>query len=128
MLTHVRVAMYNASKAAVINAGEGWRLELAPFGVRVITLVTGGIATKFLDNIKPVELPEGSYYTSIKSLIVTQAEEIDFGMDPDAFAVSVLRRVESGSTGKYWVGGASCVGRIAMLFFPQWALVSTPST
>ncbi|KAF2828417.1 NAD(P)-binding protein [Ophiobolus disseminans] len=116
------ITIYNGSKAALITAGEGWRLELAPLGVRVITLVTGGVATKFLTNLEPLVLPEGSYYTSIKDMIEEHPEHIPFGMDPGTFALSVLRRVEKGYTGKYWVGGATCIARIAMLLFPQFAL------
>jgi 1-acylglycerone phosphate reductase len=61
--------IYNASKAALIAASEGWRLELAPLGVRVITLITGGIATNFLTNLQTVELPEDSYYICVKDVI-----------------------------------------------------------
>jgi len=119
----VILATYNASKAALITAGEGWRQELAPLGVRVITLVTGGIATKFLDNLQPIALPEDSYYMSIKDMIEEQPQHVPFGMKPETFALNVLRRVERGSTGKYWVGGATCIARLAMWFFPQCMLV-----
>ncbi|KAF2028047.1 NAD(P)-binding protein [Setomelanomma holmii] len=117
------ITLYQASKAALTIAGEGWRLELAPLGVRVITLVTGGIATKFVDNTQPVNLPEDSYYASIKDVIEHQPEHIPFGMKPEVFASDILRRVERGNTGKAWVGGGSVIARIAFWVFPQWALV-----
>ncbi|KAH7077762.1 hypothetical protein BKA63DRAFT_271518 [Paraphoma chrysanthemicola] len=117
------ITLYQASKAALTIAGEGWRLELAPLGVRVITLVTGGVATKFLNNIQPVELPKDSYYMSIKDVIDDHPENVPFGMKPEVFANDVLRRVEKGSTGKAWVGGAIPMIRMALWFFPQWALV-----
>tara|TARA_R110002003_G_scaffold127_12_gene12006 strand:- start:14316 stop:14747 length:432 start_codon:yes stop_codon:yes gene_type:complete len=89
-----------------------------------MTLVTGGIATKFLDNIQPVDIRKDSYYMSIKDVIEHQPDHIPFGMKPEAFAHDVLRRVERGSTGKEWIGGGTTIARIALWTFPQWALVS----
>lgn len=108
----------------MITAGEGWRLELAPLGVRVITLVTGGIATSFLKNLEPVKLPEDSYYTSIKDMIEEQPEHVPMGMKPEAFALDVLRHVEKGSTGKIWIGGGAAIMRPAAWLSPQCLLVS----
>jgi 1-acylglycerone phosphate reductase len=53
---NICIATYNATKAALIVAGEGWRLELAPLGVRVITLITGGVATNFLNSTRELVL------------------------------------------------------------------------
>jgi 1-acylglycerone phosphate reductase len=108
----------------LIVAGEGWRLELAPFGVRVITLITGGVATNFLTNLQPLTLPEGSYYTGIRNIIAEQPEDIPMAMKTDKYALEVVNCVEKGVTGKYWIGGGSVVARLAMWFMPQWALVS----
>lgn len=118
------LATYNASKAALITAGEGWRLELAPLGVRVITLITGGISTKFLTKLEAVVLPEDSYYMSIKELIGEHPEKVPLGMDPKYFALDIVGRVERGCKGKQWVGGGSYLAYIAVLLLPQWALVS----
>jgi short-subunit dehydrogenase len=120
----MRLAIYQASKAALITAGEGWRLELAPLGVRVVTLVTGGVATKFLANLEPVSLPEDSYYKSIKGIIEKQEDHVPLGVAPEKYALDVLRYVERGGTGKIWIGGGSLVGRVANWLFPTWALVS----
>jgi 1-acylglycerone phosphate reductase len=122
----VQSAIYQASKAALIAASEGWRLELAPLGVRVITLITGGIATNFLTNLKPVRLPEDSYYTSIRDMINEQPEQIPLAVKPETFALDVLRRVEKGASGKFWVGGGSVIAWLAAWLSPQSMLVSTP--
>lgn len=50
---------YSASKAAVSSLSDTLRVELAPFGVKVITLVTGTVQTHFFDNAVPTELPRG---------------------------------------------------------------------
>ncbi|KAK3050519.1 hypothetical protein LTR09_008158 [Extremus antarcticus] len=113
-------SIYGASKAALIRAGEAWRLELAPLGVRVLTLVTGGIATKFLENLQPLELPEGSYYAGIKDIIEKQEENISFGMKPEVLAEDVRRRVERGETGKVWVAGGATLIKWFIWLVPQW--------
>ena len=122
----VHPGIYNATKAALILAGEAWRLEMAPLGVRVITLIAGGIATNFLANLQTLTLPENSYYLCVKDIIEEQPERIPFGIKPEAFAHDVLRQVEKGTTGKFWVGGGTCIARIGLWLFPQCALVSVP--
>jgi 1-acylglycerone phosphate reductase len=143
-------SMYGSSKAALIQgmlaagsldlvvpftltlkftAGEAWRHELAPLGVRVLTLVTGGVATKFLENLQPLVLPPGSYYAGIKDIIEKQEENISFGQEPAIFAKGIVRRVERGETGKAWVGGGAVLIRWVYWFawwmpwIQDWVLV-----
>lgn len=120
----IYAGIYNGTKAALITAGEGWRLELAPLGVRVITLITGGVDTKFLHNLPSVNLPESSYYLGIKDIIERQPDKVPMSISPQAFSVDLVRQVEKGRTGKYWIAGGSTVARLAIWLFPQWALVS----
>src|SRR6187402_67048 len=54
---------YNASKAAVHSLSDQMRIELSPWGVKTILVVTGVVKTKFLDNLPtPPKLPESSLY------------------------------------------------------------------
>ncbi len=92
--------------------------------MRVLTLVTGGIATKFLENLQPLELPEGSYYAGIKDIIEKQEENISFGMKPEVLAEDVRRRVERGETGKVWVAGGATLIKWFIWLVPQWGTVS----
>jgi NAD(P)-dependent dehydrogenase (short-subunit alcohol dehydrogenase family) len=119
--------IYNGTKAALIQAGEGWRLELAPLGVRVITLITGGVATNFLKNLPSADLPSNSYYLGITEIIRRQPEKIPMSISPEAYSVSVVRQVEKGMTGKYWIGGGSTLARWCLWLFPQWVIVRTSS-
>jgi NAD(P)-dependent dehydrogenase (short-subunit alcohol dehydrogenase family) len=97
--------MYTSSKAALTQAGEAWRLELAPLGVRVITLMTGGVATNFTGNIPALELPKSSYYLGVEDVIRQQQsqkpEDIPMSTKPEDFAQEVLRLVERGATGTH---------------------------
>lgn len=70
---------------------ETMRLEMAPLGVRVITLLTGGVSTKFLANLESVELPKDSYYQSVIDVIQHKSEDVPMAVSAEAFAQEVLR-------------------------------------
>jgi len=56
--------VYNASKAAANALTETMRLELKPFGINTIALMTGGVESNIAKNVeaKGAELPEDSIY------------------------------------------------------------------
>ncbi|KAF4493223.1 estradiol 17 beta-dehydrogenase [Fusarium agapanthi] len=51
---------YSASKAAVASLTESLRMELAPFGVQVVNIVTGRVKSAFFQNSNNAVLPENS--------------------------------------------------------------------
>lgn len=91
---------------------------MAPLGVRVITLLTGGVATNFLSNLELVKLPPDSYYLSVQDIIQHQSVDVPFAVSPEAFAQAVLRPVERGVSGKVWVGGASWMAWVMVKLLP----------
>lgn len=63
---------YNASKAAIAMFTQTMRLELAPFGITVVELKTGGVKSNFAANqieVARATLPENSMYLSAKKAI-----------------------------------------------------------
>lgn len=65
-------SVYNASKAAMVMLSDCQRLELAPFGIRVVDLRTGGVATNLIKNQiekTQVTLPKGSIYEPAKEAV-----------------------------------------------------------
>ncbi|KAI1612142.1 short-chain dehydrogenase/reductase [Exophiala viscosa] len=117
-------SIYNSSKAAAILGSETWRLELAPLGVRTLTLVTAGVKSNVFSNVKPPIIPKTSYYYGIRDWIV---EQLDGRMQKDGitakeFGDKVVRQVEKGTTGKYWVGGGAAGARIAAWLLPDWMM------
>lgn len=69
---------YNASKSAAAKLSHTMRLELAPFGVKVVTLYAGGVETKLWDNLAGAghtKLKPDSPYQPIKA----EAENIMSG-------------------------------------------------
>jgi 1-acylglycerone phosphate reductase len=62
-------AAYNASKAAVEAMGRTVRRELAPLGVRVVTLKTGSVRSGLFGNAAATKLPEQSLYAPLREWI-----------------------------------------------------------
>ncbi|GAB1204098.1 hypothetical protein APSETT445_002747 [Aspergillus pseudonomiae] len=63
--------VYSSSRSAGTRVSETLRLEMAPLGVRVVTVILGGVQTSGNDpnNIADLELPPGSQYRKIASVI-----------------------------------------------------------
>lgn len=61
---------YNASKAAIDTFGDSLRIELAPLGVRVVTIKTGAVRSCLFENsTQRGTVPEGSLYYPLKERI-----------------------------------------------------------
>ncbi|KAF2749046.1 NAD(P)-binding protein [Sporormia fimetaria CBS 119925] len=95
-------ACYCASKAALHAYSDTLRVELAPFGVRVITVITGGVKS----NIARVdrELPSDSYMLPLKDEYksrLTHSQQV--GMDTQSYARRCVRQV---TRQKRWWGVA----------------------
>ncbi|PYI20860.1 NAD(P)-binding protein [Aspergillus japonicus CBS 114.51] len=58
-------ASYNATKAGLHHWSNTLRVEMAPFDVRVITVISGEVYTNILKNDAHRQLPEGSYYSPL---------------------------------------------------------------
>jgi short-subunit dehydrogenase len=102
---------YNASKAAVNLLSDQLRLELAPFGVDCICVITGGIKTHFFDNNLGTKLPADSLYAPGKDIIepFTGGAFIEKGvMNVDVYAEGVVKNaLKSNPTKNQWLGGST---------------------
>jgi 1-acylglycerone phosphate reductase len=103
------------------------RLELSPWGVKVIEVVTGGIKTHFWDNLvhKPT-LPEGSIYLparkEIESIMEGELINRETGKDVDVvvYAEAVVRNaLKSKPTREHWTGSKSFAVWFASSYLPQ---------
>jgi 1-acylglycerone phosphate reductase len=121
-------AMYNASKAAVHLYSSTLRLELAPFGVRVLTIATGNVATSFKANVPTAVLPASSHYKPIASNIeaISNGSDVKDPTPSDVYAEAVVKDVLGGKTGQVWRGSSAALAKFAKSFFPQWLIVSPP--
>lgn len=86
-------------------------MELAPFDVTVLAIVTGAVNTRFFENLKGVELPSGSLYEPARAEIekvLSGGGENNAAVDVDVFARQVVKNALSRRPSKHlWVGGSS---------------------
>jgi NAD(P)-dependent dehydrogenase (short-subunit alcohol dehydrogenase family) len=110
---------YNASKAAATNLTEAMRLELAPFGIKVINLMTGSVRSTFHANAVHDALPDSSLYNVAKEVVERAMSGVDStaeGADPVTWATRVARTLSKESP-PHWVycGKYSTMVRVADL-------------
>ena len=103
VMPYVFASAYAASKAALHAYSDTLRVELAPLGVRVITIVTGAVKSNIARTHR--ELPQGSYYVPIaeqyeKRLTLSQ----QLGMDTQQYARSCVGHVIGGES---WFGAVT---------------------
>ena len=120
--------IYAGSKAAVTAITETLRLEMAPFGVKVLTVVTGAVNTNILSNGVNFQLPPTSRYKSIEKEISAQArgEDGTTRMEPSVYAEKVVGDVLAGASGQTWRGGYASVVRFISSWLPVSLSVGIP--
>ena len=102
---------YCATKAALHSLSDAMRMELAPFGIRVLTVQPGAIQSSFGDNsLAGVEhlLTEGSAYRAVEDKIRERA--VASQQNPTTagdFANQLLDHVEKGSGPVVRIGNGS---------------------
>lgn len=89
---------YNASKYAVEAITDSLRYEVAPFGIRVHSVMPGLFGTRFVSGglvANPATVSPASPYAALAAkLIPVVAKKINEGPDPVAVAEAVLRVIE----------------------------------
>ena len=74
---------YSSSKAAVHSLSDGLRMELAPFGIRVVTIQPGGVRSAFGNHAEEaIRLPEDSVYRPVEAGIRARAQAGQQGATP----------------------------------------------
>ncbi|KPM45313.1 hypothetical protein AK830_g1129 [Neonectria ditissima] len=112
--------IYNISKAALEHLSRQMHVEMAPFDVKVVHVVTGGINTSFFSHAGEAVFSKTSlYYPARDSLgpwLSGQAQEVLQQTSPEKYAKNVIDSVLS----KY---GSSCLytgyGSFAAWFFSK---------
>jgi NAD(P)-dependent dehydrogenase (short-subunit alcohol dehydrogenase family) len=115
---------YNASKAASAAFTEGLRIELAPFNIRVVELVTGSIKTNFFQNVAEKTLPPGSIYSIAAEPIekyMGGAMNAKDGSDPNHWAERVAALLSSQKPPhQIWLGRHASEARLSRLLPTGW--------
>ena len=103
------------------------RMELAPFNVKVVTVMTGTISTNILASDKNFQLPSTSRYRSIEKEIAARARGEDGTprMTPAAYVEKVVEDFLGGVNQQIWRGGYASIVRFTSSWFPAALSVST---
>lgn len=117
---------YAASKRSMEIMAETLRLELAPFGVRVLSVVTGAVESAGYTRGVGFELPEGSLYKPIEGVIGKKASGGDDISKEDTmvYAGKVVDEVVDGNKAKFWCGNHAGFAKYATAMLPGFVMVS----
>ncbi|KAJ5824295.1 Glucose/ribitol dehydrogenase [Penicillium robsamsonii] len=102
IIPYVFGSVYNASKAALHSFSDTLRVELAPFGVHVTTIVTGGVQSRIARTDRT--LKPGSLYSPIEAEYLRRVKHSQHNaMSNDAYARSVVSQILYGSAPWRWL-------------------------
>ncbi|KAI1306634.1 putative short-chain dehydrogenases/reductase [Xylaria venustula] len=112
-----------SSRAATTSISETLRLEMAPLGVRVVTVILGGVSTTGNDPALKgqLELPANSYYQKIRDIInrTYRAEIFTKKQNVDVAANNIINDVLKGSGIFVRRGEGSSLSWISNTFLPH---------
>ena len=119
---------YAASKFALEAASDALRVELAPFGVRVIVVEPGAIKTKFWDrgaaaaDAAIAKLPAGAlapYEPAIQNFRTFVLASAEKAIDPDRVAATIQHALESHRPRARYVVGADARLQLVLARLPE---------
>jgi 1-acylglycerone phosphate reductase len=124
IMPYVFGSTYNATKAALHAYSNTLRVELAPFGVKVITVITGGVKS----NLARVDrtLAPDSIYMPLKAEYLRRTKHSqEVGMPTDQYAKTVVSQILGFRKRRFiWAGFGVNLVWFASTFLPHWVMVS----
>ena len=104
-------AAYCSSKAAMHSLTDALRMELAPFGISVVSIQPGGVRSSFGQHAEAaIRLPDGSIYKSVESGIRARAQAGQQGATAaEEFAPPVVEALLRNPPPRVIRGGANSV-------------------
>lgn len=100
IIPYIFGSAYNASKAALQSYISTLRVELAPYNVHVINVITGGVKSNIARTKRT--LPEGSYFKPWEDMYTNrQVHSQSVGMDTRVYADQVVNEILT-SRGTFW--------------------------
>ena len=105
---------------------ETLRLEIAPFGVKVITVMAGTVGTNFQNNNVTASVAQESMYKAAGSKIADSAagKLLPKAMDANVFAEQLVKDVLKGHSGLLWRGNHASVVKWMANWLPTNVMVS----
>ncbi|KAL6882319.1 NAD(P)-binding protein [Trichoderma longibrachiatum] len=110
-------ASYNASKAALHHYSNTLRLEMSPFNVKVLTVISGEVGTNILKNDVHRKLPEGSYYEPLADDFRNHVQRTPKATSRFEYASNVVSQsLRSSPAPWFWTGSATGIIRFLDMF------------
>ncbi|PTB75159.1 NAD(P)-binding protein [Trichoderma longibrachiatum ATCC 18648] len=110
-------ASYNASKAALHHYSNTLRLEMSPFNVKVLTVISGEVGTNILKNDVHRKLPEGSYYEPLADDFRNHVQRTPKTTSRFEYASNVVSQsLRSSPAPWFWTGSATGIIRFLDMF------------
>jgi 1-acylglycerone phosphate reductase len=125
IMPYVFGSAYNSSKAALHAYSNTLRVELAPFGVKVRVVVTGGVKSQIarMDRV----LSEDSIYLPLSQEYIRRTKHSqEVGMPTMKYATSVVSQILGSKKAWIWEGFGANLVWFASNFLPRWVMVSNP--
>lgn len=96
-MPYVFGSIYNASKAALLSYADTLRVELAPFDISVITVMTGGVKSQLTKKVQRFVTKDSMYAPIEEDFTKRKTHSADVGMDTDEYAEQVVKQLLPGS-------------------------------
>ncbi|KAL4919866.1 FAD-binding domain-containing protein [Aspergillus aurantiobrunneus] len=111
---------YAGSKRSLELIAETLRLELAPFHVRVLSVVTGAVKTMGQTYFGDFKLPEDSLYKPVEEAIASRAQGGDGNKREDlmAYSAKVVTEITNGKAAKFWCGAQAGATKFGVTYLP----------
>lgn len=102
------------------------RLELKPFNVKVVTVITGSVESNIFVNAPEHHLPPGSLYAKAEKEIASRATGVDVNQHSkrEDFARALVGDIVGGANGLVYRGKMSSLVRMVTSYLPIAMIVS----
>lgn len=110
----------------MVTMSETLRLEYAPFGVRVISVITGAVSSNIMSHGDSFDLPDGSSYRPVIKNIadVSNGDSLKSWMKTETYAERVVGDVvDATTTGKIWRGSMASTVHFVLTKLPTFLVV-----
>jgi len=120
IIPYVYGSSYNASKAALHHWSSTLRVEMAPFGVKVLTIISGEVGTNFLKTDRYRTLPKESYFSPLAIEFEEHVRRVPVTTDRFLYAQNIVSQsLKLSSPAWFWYGNATLFVRILDAFAPR---------
>lgn len=122
MTPYVYGAAYNASKAALVHYGNTLRVEMIPFGVKVVNIISGEVGTNILRNDFQRALPADSVFAPLSENFKAHVRRTPTTTSPQDYAAGVVAEITKASPRAwFWHGKLTSMVWLMTTFLPQTA-------